>query len=119
MLRYKFFACVALFLWLTAALTGMHGHICFDGKEPPISVHIDLVESHTESAEHQDVDVNLSPSVFLKLVKIDLPLLLAVFMLVLHITLVQHKILLPYTPIFPQRQPGLRPLLRAPPSLSA
>lgn len=106
-----------------ASWAGVHGHYCFDGQEPPISIHLDNVDTHkghdVDSA-HIDMDVDLSQSVVAKLLKFDatLPLLLvAIFVF----------FVLPKAPFFfslsqafhPCRIVGLRPLPRAPPVTSA
>ncbi len=78
----------AILFWLFASISGMHGHYCFDGQEPPVSVHLDVMAEHPEHHEdehHVDADVDLFKLVFAKLVKIDVPLLLTalVFLLTL------------------------------------
>src|SRR5690606_1387388 len=58
--RYLIF--VALLFWLMAGWLGTRGHFCFDGKEPPISVHMELTADHTDHSladSHMDADVNL------------------------------------------------------------
>ena len=76
--------------WLTAlavlfaGLTNAHAHVhyCFDGQEPPASVH--LVDStnhdhelpgghHDDGSEHDDLDVDLPNQALAKAVKYDLP----------------------------------------------
>ncbi len=97
---------------------GAHGHFCFDGEEPPVSIHLDNVgiHGHDASSSHNDIDVDLSQSVIAKLLKFDssLPLLLAAIVVFWVI---------PPTPFFfssfqahhRRRIVGLHPLLRAPP----
>jgi hypothetical protein len=58
--RYLLFA--ALVMWLLTGWAGARGHFCFDGNEPPMSVHMELVGDHPEHSSadvHMDVDVDL------------------------------------------------------------
>ena len=76
------FAFVALLLWLLANWGGAYGHLCFDGQEPPLSIHLQLqhmdeLEHHPDEV-HQDADIELGKSVLAKLSKIDLGLVLLV-----------------------------------------
>jgi len=116
---YKTFVLLALLLWLMTSWTGVHGHFCFDGQEPPISLHVDVIgghQVHTAGESHQDVDVEVSQLVLAKLLKFDpsLPILLAAIFILLAVT---------HTPLFffytesshPRRRAGIRPPLRAPP----
>jgi hypothetical protein len=78
--RWTWFAALAV---LFAGLTNAHSHIhyCFDGQEPPASVH--LVDStdhdhevpglHTDDAEHDDLDLDVPNQALAKAVKHDLP----------------------------------------------
>ena len=74
--------------WLTAlavlfaGLTNAHSHVhyCFDGQEPPAAVHlVDGTEhehelpSHSDGAEHDDLDLDLPNQALAKAVKYDLP----------------------------------------------
>src|SRR5262245_23407994 len=67
----------ALFL----RVAGVHLHLCYDGQEPPASLHVvdaGLHDDHdTGPAEHRDIDVQLE-SGFLKSWKlgVDLPAIL-------------------------------------------
>lgn len=118
-LRYKYWALLSTLLWLMASWAGVHGHYCFDGQEPPISIHLDNVdthEGHDVNSAHVDMDIDLSQSVVAKLLKFDATLaLLLVAMFVL--------LALPRAPFFssisqachPRRVVGLRPPPRAPP----
>lgn len=116
--RYKSATLFALLLWLFAGVSGMHGHFCFDGKEPPVSLHIDVLEGqhlHAASEKHQDADVDPSQSILAKTYKQDiaLPILVALIIVLLGAT---QQLSLPFVPFFsPKRIAGLRPPLRAPP----
>ncbi len=117
---HKTFVLLALLLWLMIGWTGVHGHFCFDGQEPPVSLHLDVMDDHqthhTPDELHQDIDVEVSKSVLAKLLKFDpsLPILLAAIFVLLAVK---------STPLFffyqkahhPRRRAGIRPPLRAPP----
>ena len=118
---YKKLVFTALFLWLAAGWTGVHGHFCFDGLEPPISAHIGMTGEHLDhhaDEQHSDMDVDLSQALLAKLVKIDLPLLFIV-LLVLAIPAAPKSYSSFYFVRYPRRVTGLRPPLRAPPFLPA
>jgi hypothetical protein len=77
--RWTWLAALAL---LFAGLTNAHSHVhyCFDGQEPPASVH--LVDStdhdhelpgHSDGAEHDDLDLDVPNQALAKAVKHDLP----------------------------------------------
>jgi hypothetical protein len=57
------FAFIALLLWLLGNCIGLHGHFCFDGQEPPVSVHMHMEghspHDHHPDEEHLDADVEL------------------------------------------------------------
>jgi hypothetical protein len=78
--RWTWPAALAL---LFAGLTNAHAHVhyCFDGQEPPASVH--LVDSmdhahaipghHDDPAEHDDLDLDVGNQALAKACKHDLP----------------------------------------------
>lgn len=112
------FAFVALVLWLLGNWLGAHGHFCFDGQEPPVSVHMEMIGGHIDhhdSEQHYDADIDLTQSIIAKFTKIDVGLiLLAVLSLLL--VLQPHRITRTrYTFLLPYHRPFTRPLLRAPP----
>jgi hypothetical protein len=75
--------------WLTAVavlfagLTNAHSHVhyCFDGQEPPASVHLvdgmdhehELPGHHDDASEHDDLDLDVPNQALAKVVKYDLP----------------------------------------------
>jgi len=67
---FKLFAKTSLLMLLCVALllmrSGAHLHLCFDGSEPPVAVHVDdYGQHHTDvgaDAVHQDADVLLAGS---------------------------------------------------------
>lgn len=113
--------CVALLL---ARVGGAHLHLCFDGSEPPASLHFNEVnhqaEHHTDSA-HDDLDVSAVGDTITKsgLLNLDLPALLFVVLL-LSLTTAQGRLA-----FAPRRQAGvavppfLRPPLRGPPAFAS
>lgn len=112
-------AFTALTLWLLGNWIGVHGHFCFDGQEPPVSVHVHLdghtAHDHYPDEEHTDADVDLLQLVIAKLSKIDLGLvLLAVLSLLLTPRLPRPVFVRYLTRLF-HSIPYARPLLRAPP----
>jgi len=121
-LRHKTFAFAALIIWLIASWSGAHGHLCFDGQEPPVTVHMHALGDHPEhdsNEKHVDADVELGQLMLAKLSKIDLPLLIAAALLLAvlfeKITIVTPR----YSHAHSARRAGLRPPLRAPPALPA
>jgi len=74
--------------WLTAlavlfaGLTNAHSHVhyCFDGQEPPASVHLvdgtdhdHELPGHSDGADHDDLDLDVPNQALAKAVKYDLP----------------------------------------------
>jgi hypothetical protein len=121
-LRHKTIAFVALIIWLIAGWSGAHGHLCFDGQEPPISIHMDTLGEHPDHAadeQHVDANVDLSQPLLAKLTKIDLPLLLAAALLFAVMFEKTSFVVSNYSPTYSSRRTGLRPPLRAPPVLPA
>ncbi len=65
--RSKIFLSLVCILVVGMRITGAHLHLCFDGSEPPASVHFGndrglhhlLGEHEDATVEHADVDVNL------------------------------------------------------------
>lgn len=51
--------CALAYLFVSSA--GTHLHVCFDGQEPPISVHVldgDHADLHGDDAAHDDLDID-------------------------------------------------------------
>lgn len=118
--RSHHLACVAFVLWLLSSWLGAHSHFCFDGQEPPVSVHMHLLDSHVEhhaDEEHQDTDVDWLPSAIAKLSKLDQNLLLLTVAALL-LVLLQPRLMLGnnYVVAIPARTPFINPPLRAPPT---
>lgn len=111
---------MAVIFWLFASGSGMHGHYCFDGSEPPVSVHFDLMGDHEQGehseAGHRDLDSKPMEMTFLKLLSLDLPFLAAALLLLIIWPLVGGQNF-PYfnAPSTWLTITGLRPPLRAPP----
>jgi hypothetical protein len=122
LVRHRWIVLLTLLAFVFARLAGAHLHLCFDGSEPPLSVHMadsGEIGHHAGATQtHEDVDVDPIDDVVAKsAVKID-PTLLAFLLagVALLLTLdravprTSRKIPAPYTP--PRY---IRPLLRAPP----
>ena len=111
-----------LLIWLFASLSGMHGHYCFDGQEPPVSVHFDLMGSHDHAdtdEDPRDFDSKSMSVTILKLLSLNL-LFIAAALLLLIIWPVVRGQNSPYfnSPSTWLTVTGLRPPLRAPPAYS-
>lgn len=117
--RHSKIAYLLLVLWLFASASGMHGHYCFDGQEPPVSVHFDVMDSHGHSAEHmdshKDIDNPAQPISLLKLLNLDLPLLIAALLWVFWPQISRQVYGVAELPSSWITLTGLRPRLRAPP----
>lgn len=119
--HHKAFVYAALLFWLFASASGMHGHYCYDGMEPPVSVHFDLLSSHSDddNVGHKDIDTKPQISA-LKVTNLDLPFLAALFLLVIIWPTVRgQRYALSKTPSSWLTVTGLRPPLRAPPAIAA
>jgi hypothetical protein len=111
------FAFLALVLWLLGSWLGAHGHFCFDGQEPPVSVHMHMLGDHPvhhADEDHQDADVDLLQSAIAK-VKLDQSLILLAVVALLLISKPVQVLVSRYSPFIPTHTPFVRPLLRAPP----
>lgn len=113
------FAFIALFLWLLGNCIGLHGHFCFDGQEPPVSVHMHVdghsPHDHHPGEEHLDADVELLQLVIAKVGKIDVGAILLAVLSLLPIFRTRHSPATRYLFFPPASPPHTRPLLRAPP----
>ncbi|MEN0037311.1 MAG: hypothetical protein AAGC78_09590 [Cellvibrio sp.] len=111
------FAFAALVLWLLSSWLGAHGHFCFDGQEPPVSVHMHMLGDHPPhhaDEDHQDADVDLLQSAIAK-VKLDQSLILLAVVALLLVFKPTRVLVSHYSPFVPAHIPFARPLLRAPP----
>ena len=121
-LHHKTLAFVALIVWLIASWSGAHGHLCFDGQEPPVTVHMEMLGDHPEHGsdeQHVDADVELGQFILAKLSKIDLPLLLAAALLLAVLFEKVSLVVSHSSHTYSSRRTGLRPPLRAPPVFPA
>lgn len=121
-LHYKTLAFIALTVWLISSWSGAHSHLCFDGQEPPVTVHMDTLGEHLQHAsdeQHVDADVDLNQLLIVKIIKVDLPVLI-VAILLLALLFKRHSLLIPFRSlVFYSRVTNLRPPLRAPPVIPA
>ena len=120
--RRKAFVYAVLLFWVFASASGMHGHYCFDGIEPPVSVHFGLMSDAHDDHEHlghNDFDNKSSEITALKVVGVDLHFLATLFLLLLVWPVVrkQRFIISSLAPSWISVT-GLRPPLRAPPKYS-
>lgn len=114
---YQQWILVAACIWLCVSLFGAYGHFCLDGKEPSVSVHMgaDKEAHHQPNDQHTDMDVQLSKIAPVKFFKIELPLLLAVLVILLLVViakLVEFLYQAPLARLFLR----ICPPLRAPPA---
>jgi hypothetical protein len=112
------FAFLALAFWLLSNWAGAHGHFCFDGQEPPVSVHMDVMGGHLDhhaDEVHQDADIDLAQSALAKLSKIDLGLVLLAALALALLILPTPIFTSAYRAFYPRVSLYWRPLLRAPP----
>src|SRR5690606_41907337 len=74
---------------------GLHGHLCFDGQESPVSVHMDLLDGHPDHLNddevHLDTVTELVESI-LKLTKSDLPFQIIALVCALMLYVVRQPI---------------------------
>lgn len=112
------FAFVAFVLWLLGNMMGTYGHFCFDGQEPPVSVHINMLGDHPghhADEQHQDADLDLLQSAIAKLSKLDQHLILLAVIALLLVFQPRPLLVNRYVPFVPIHIPFARPPLRAPP----
>ncbi len=121
-LNHKTFAFATLIIWLLAGWSGAHSHMCFDGQEPPVTVHIHAIGDHADhdsSQYHLDADVSLDQPAPTHLLKIDFPLLVNTAFLVIVFYTESTQPVIDYASKIPSYLNGIRPPLRAPPFLPA
>lgn len=114
--------CVML---LVVRVGGAHLHLCFDGGEPPASLHLMDNGVHHGApgmdAQHQDADIAVAGEVLVKFAKLglDLPVLLLAALLVWSLLQAPRQPAPGYrNPLSPSTASFLRPPLRGPPSHS-
>jgi len=112
-----FFSALAL-LFVSSA--GTHLHVCFDGQEPPISVHVldgDHADLHGNDAAHDDLDIDPLSKSTPKSFHSDLPVLALAMMLWVLLWRSAAAIPVPLRCLSSPRSPSRywRPPLRAPP----
>lgn len=113
--------CIALLVVRGTGL-GMHVHLCFDGSEPPVALHVaaDAVDHQHPGIGplHEDVDVSLVGDMLGKIVKatLNLPVLLLACVLLLFSRTTAPMLQRAgfAVPIRPSAR-HIRPPLRAPP----
>jgi hypothetical protein len=118
----KYIYWILLCFWFVVSCISIHAHVCFDGQEPPVSIHLQTTDGHDDhhpQEMHDDQDIELQQWVITKINKLDffLPLLIAVSLLLLLISTVKPFFI--YSNLYLQSRTGLRPAVRAPPVFSA
>lgn len=127
-------AWIAAFAVLFAGVTNAHAHVhlCFDGQEPPASVHLsdksghhdgvrpadhhDGYEHHADDADHDDVDLDLANPALAKTLKHDVTAIAPVWFKGTAIaSLKVEGPALAFELPAPSFRPYLHPPLRAPP----
>ena len=116
---------LAAFALLFAGLTNAHSHVhyCFDGQEPPASVHLvdgtdheHELPGHSDGAEHDDLDLDVPNQALAKACKHDLPAIAAVLVATTPFELLPGGALADGADIPPAPNPRYSlPQLRAPP----
>lgn len=112
-------ACAALLL---VRVGGFHLHLCFDGGEPPVSLHATDGGIHHSGPEaaatHHDIELSLAADALNKLdkLRVNLPVLLLAAVLLLGLQFVRGPAPRRYVFRFVPALAGLlRPPLRGPP----
>jgi hypothetical protein len=111
---------------LFAGLTNAHSHVhyCFDGQEPPASVHLVDSTDHAhevpghddDGAEHDDLDLDVPDEAIAKACKHDLPAIAAVVVETTSFELLVQRVGADSDDIPPAPNPRYAlPQLRAPP----
>jgi hypothetical protein len=113
-------------IFLVIQSTDAHVHLCFDGQEPAVSIHIEnrteLTQHLTKvGLDHHDLDIDLGVNSISKLPKVDLPVLALLFSALFIAFNLQGKppIARSRSTRFRYQSPShFRPPLRGPPALS-
>jgi hypothetical protein len=101
-------------------VSGAHMHLCFDGSEPPATLHMDNDQGlhHTNDRSHSDADVSLDDTLVKKFdLGFDSQVLLAtLFLLIAIVPLVTlSRIRFDLLPHLHSQRAFIRPPLRGPP----
>ena len=106
---------------LVTRLGGVHLHLCFDGQEPPATIHVNDSDAHDDAhhvdEHHTDQDVEMFEAVLAKSKgSVDLPLLLGACLLLLLLHPAGgHWPRDAFYRVFQPPPHALRPPLRGPP----
>ncbi len=119
----------ALILWLAltfvgAQLMGAHLHLCFDGSEPPATLHVADTDHHADhhtSDAHDDLDVSAFGEAIAKLgqLQLDLPVILLAVLLLPLLLGGRHGLPAERPRPFVSPPLFLRPPLRGPPLIAS
>jgi hypothetical protein len=110
---------------LFAGLTNAHAHVhlCFDGREPPASIHGahdgNVHHEHEQKGDHDDLDIDLDEQALAKAFKLELPAITAPAIHVFAATEPSTSVSIADPGDRPSTDPPFsRPYLRAPPKLA-
>lgn len=113
---------ILIFAVLVTRLSGIHLHLCFDGLEPPASIHVVDDPTHNDAhhveEHHTDKDVEVFDAVLTKSKgPVDLPILFGACLLLLLLMRPTGRQWPPdaFYRVFPLRSFALRPPSRGPP----
>ena len=113
-------------IFLVIQSTNAHVHLCFDGQEPAVSIHIESSTELTQhltrvGLDHHDLDIDLGVNSITKLPKVDLPILALLFsaLFIAFNLLGKPPLAQSRSTRFRYQSPShFRPPLRGPPALS-
>jgi hypothetical protein len=113
-------------IFLVIQSTDAHVHLCFDGQEPAVSIHIESSTELTQhltkvGLDHHDLDIDLGVNSITKLPKVDLPILALLFaaLFIAFNLLGKPPLAQSRSTRFRYQSPShFRPPLRGPPALS-
>jgi hypothetical protein len=120
-IRHPWILVLALLAFAFGRLTGAHLHMCFDGSEPPLSLHTSdgtHLEHHAgEEHHHDDVDVEPLGDLLAKNAQVVLLAVVAAGIWVIALIAPWRPVAIAAIESRPLRPPPrfLRPPLRAPP----
>lgn len=111
-----------LFVLLALRIGGAVSHYCFDGLEPPVSIHFDNLSGHVEHADdvgHTDVEKQvLADNLLSKIFEVDSMLVILALIVVMLFPLGNAQSYSQLALYHPSRAKNFQPPLRAPPLYS-
>jgi len=121
--RFQWFVAAMCLSLLILRVGGMHLHFCFDGSEPPVSLHlpdsgVHHVDEHAAGETHSDRDVPVANDALVKKSNtFDVTLALFAFALLLFLVAPVSRLrpISRESALVPDDPSRLRPPLRGPP----